>query len=100
MNFIQLKNIALLQKDKIILSAFAVLFSINIGTSQNTFPDIVKTKEGKLSFTADAKGNQIPDFSYAGYMASEKAIPNVENKFLFRNKKKMQLKKFRLRLIM
>ena len=49
-------------------------------TAQNNFPDIIKTKEGKLSFTADNKGNQIPDFSYAGYMASEKAIPNVENK--------------------
>ncbi|WP_304197469.1 hypothetical protein [Flavobacterium alvei] len=48
--------------------------------AQNTFPDIVKTKEGKLSLTADTKGNQIPDFSYAGYMASEKAIPNVESK--------------------
>src|SRR5688572_12722779 len=52
----------------------------NIAIAQTTFPDIVKTKEGKLSFTTDAKGNQIPDFSYAGYMASEKAIPNVENK--------------------
>lgn len=57
-----------------------MLFSINITKAQTNFPDIVKTKEGKLSFTTDAKGNQIPDFSYAGYMASEKAIPNVENK--------------------
>lgn len=80
MNFIQLKNIISLQKGKIILSGFAVLFSINVGTAQNTFPDIVKTKEGKLSHTADDQGNQIPDFSFAGYMASEKAIPNVDNK--------------------
>ena len=79
MNFIELKNTISLQKDKIILSGFAMLFSI-IATAQTTFPDIIKTKDGKLSFTADAKGNQIPDFSYAGYMASEKAIPNVENK--------------------
>lgn len=63
-----------------ILSGFALLFCISNTTAQNTFPDIVKTKEGKLSFTADNQGNQIPDFSYAGYMASEKAIPNVENK--------------------
>lgn len=48
--------------------------------AQTTFPDIVKTKEGKLTFTADSQGNKIPDFSFAGYMASEKAIPNVENK--------------------
>lgn len=80
MNFSQLQNIVSFQKDKIILSALTMLFSINITTAQSTFPDIVKTKEGKLSFTTDAKGNQIPDFSYAGYMASEKAIPNVENK--------------------
>ncbi|WP_347052475.1 DUF6298 domain-containing protein [Flavobacterium olei] len=53
--------------------------SINI-KGQTTFPDIVKTKEGKLTFTADNQGNKIPDFSFAGYMASEKAIPNVENK--------------------
>ena len=57
-----------------------MLFSISITTAQTNFPDIIKTKEGKLSFTKDNKGNQIPDFSYAGYMASEKAIPNVENK--------------------
>ncbi|SHM66363.1 DUF6298 domain-containing protein [Flavobacterium pectinovorum] len=78
MNFNQLKNIASF-KNTLLLMCFALSFGENI-TAQNTFPDIVKTKEGKLSFTADAKGNQIPDFSYAGYMASEKAIPNVENK--------------------
>ncbi|TDW47901.1 hypothetical protein EV144_104187 [Flavobacterium sp. 270] len=55
------------------------LFFTNKGISQ-TFPDIVKTKEGKLTYTADNQGNKIPDFSFAGYMASEKAIPNVENK--------------------
>lgn len=76
MNF-NLKN-RIAKKDVLVLSCFALFF--NIGLAQNTFPDIVKSKEKKLSFTADAKGNQIPDFSYAGYMASEKAIPNVENK--------------------
>ena len=77
-----------------------MLFGINTGTAQNTFPDIVKTKEGKLSFTADAKGNQIPDFSYAGYMASEKAIPNVENKIFVPKQEETQPKEFRQRLIM
>lgn len=80
MNFTQLKNIISLQKDKIILSVFALLFCISNSVAQNNFPDIIKTKEGKLSFTADNLGNQIPDFSYAGYMASEKAIPNLDNK--------------------
>src|SRR4051812_30125475 len=57
-----------------------VLFSTNSTSAQTTFPDIVKTKEGKLTYTADKLGNKIPDFSFAGYMASEKAIPNFENK--------------------
>ena len=77
MNFIQLKNIISLQKDKIILSGLAVLFSIQIGTAQNNFPDITKSKEGKLSLTTDNQGNQIPDFSFAGYKASSVAIPDV-----------------------
>ncbi|MBK0370891.1 DUF6298 domain-containing protein [Flavobacterium agrisoli] len=77
MNFNYFKNRIALQKDKIILSGFVLLFSIQIGTSQNTFPDITKTKEGKLERTADAKGNQIPDFSFAGYRASTVALPDV-----------------------
>ena len=79
MNFIQFKNTISLQKDKIVLSGLAMLFSINI-TAQNNFPDIIKTKEGKLSFTTDNQGNQIPDFSFAGYRNSEVAIPNLDNK--------------------
>jgi len=38
---------------------------------------IFKGKEGKLGYTADTLGNRIPDFSYAGYAAGEKAIPNA-----------------------
>ncbi|WP_281227886.1 DUF6298 domain-containing protein [Flavobacterium aquiphilum] len=79
MNFIQLKNI-ITKQDLLVLSCFVIFFSANVSVAQSTFPDIVKTKEGKLSFTTDSQGNQIPDFSYAGYMASEKAIPNVDNK--------------------
>lgn len=79
MNF-SLKNIIFKKHDKLVLSCFFLFFIINNSIAQSTFPDITKTKEGKLSFTADNQGNQIPDFSYAGYMASEKAIPNVENK--------------------
>lgn len=32
---------------------------------------------GKLVYTADSKGNKIPDFSGVGYMNSEEPIPNV-----------------------
>jgi hypothetical protein len=34
-------------------------------------------ERGKLTYTADDLGNRIPDFSYCGYMASEKEIPDV-----------------------
>ncbi len=33
--------------------------------------------KGKLIYTADPLNNRIPDFSYCGYMASEKAIPSL-----------------------
>ncbi|MFV8326646.1 DUF6298 domain-containing protein [Flavobacterium sp. ZS1P14] len=57
-----------------------MFFIINNSIAQNTFPDITRTPKGGISYTADTLGNQIPDFSYAGYRASEKAIPNLENK--------------------
>jgi hypothetical protein len=75
-NFIQLKNI-IRKQDLLALSCFLIFFNANVTNAQNTFPDIAKTKEGKLSLTADNKGNQISDFSFAGYKASSVAIPNV-----------------------
>jgi len=48
--------------------------------AQNKFPDIKKNRDGKIERVPDSLGNQIPDFSYAGYMASEKAISYVEAK--------------------
>lgn len=77
MNFIQFKNIILTKQDLLVLSCFVIFFSANISTAQNIFPDITKSKEGKLERTADAKGNQIPDFSVAGYKASSVALPDV-----------------------
>lgn len=38
---------------------------------------IFKGKDGKLNYTSDEKGNRVPDFSYVGYMAGEKAIPDA-----------------------
>ncbi|WP_231625543.1 DUF6298 domain-containing protein [Pedobacter sp. R20-19] len=38
---------------------------------------IFKGKDGKMAYTPDEQGNRIPDFSYAGYMAGEKAIPSA-----------------------
>ena len=33
--------------------------------------------EGKLVYSPDVQGNRVPDFSYAGYMAAEREIPDV-----------------------
>ncbi|MFD1604549.1 DUF6298 domain-containing protein [Flavobacterium artemisiae] len=79
MNFTNLKNTTFF-KDTLFLMCFSLFFIGSKTSAQTNFPDIVKTKEGKLSFTQDSKGNQIPDFSFAGYMASEKVIPNLQNK--------------------
>ena len=76
----QLKNIISLQNKNLFLFCSVLFLATNIGTAQNNFPDIIKTKEGKLSFTTDNQGNQIPDFSFAGYRNSEVAIPNLDNK--------------------
>lgn len=59
------------------MSGLTLFFGIGSIVAQTTFPDITKTKEGKIECTADAKGNQIPDFSFAGYKASSVAIPDV-----------------------
>ena len=32
---------------------------------------------GRLTYTMDERGNRIPDFSYCGYMAAERPIPDV-----------------------
>ncbi|WP_308990993.1 DUF6298 domain-containing protein [Mariniflexile litorale] len=66
------------KKYKLILSSIALFFIINVGHAQSKHSDIVKNKKGSITHVADSLGNQIPDFSYAGYMASEKAIPQVE----------------------
>ncbi|MBN1107607.1 MAG: pectate lyase [Bacteroidales bacterium] len=42
------------------------------------------TDEGKLVYKTDDRGNRVPDFSYCGYMASEKAIPDVPVKIIVR----------------
>jgi hypothetical protein len=52
------------------------LFSIAYITAQTTTLVSVGTN-GKLVYTADIKGNMIPDFSGVGYMNSEAVIPTV-----------------------
>lgn len=38
--------------------------------------------KGQLIYTPDSLGNRIPDFSYCGYMASEKPIPTIAVKVI------------------
>ncbi|RZK65313.1 MAG: pectate lyase, partial [Pedobacter sp.] len=66
-----------------VLSILALLFLVtNFSFAQKIKPveppkPLFKSKDGKLAYTPDAEGNRIPDFSYAGYMAGEKAIPDA-----------------------
>ncbi len=65
------------KQDLIFISCFVLFFSFTNSFSQNSFPTITKDKAGKVIRTKDKLGNQIPDFSYAGYRAGKYAIPNV-----------------------
>ncbi|QPH40233.1 DUF6298 domain-containing protein [Pedobacter endophyticus] len=65
----------------------ALLFVANFSFAQNTKPveppkPIFKGKDGKMAYTPDGQGDRIPDFSYAGYMAGEKAIPDATIKVI------------------
>jgi len=50
-------------------------------------PPVAEGKDGKLVYAPDALGDRIPDFSYCGYMASEKAIPDAPVKVVVPVKK-------------
>lgn len=80
MCFITLKNKQLLNKAKLVLASFILFFTVNFGFCQKNYPNITKNKKGSVSLVSDSLGNQIPDFSYAGYKSSEEAIPTVEAK--------------------
>lgn len=61
--------------------ALFVLFMI-LGISLSGFSQkyelpSVRYHEGKLVYSTDSLGNQIPDYSYCGYQLSEKPIPYV-----------------------
>ncbi len=40
------------------------------------------SKDGKISYKAEANGDRVPDFSFCGYMASESPIPDVPVKVI------------------
>ncbi|MFI1745642.1 DUF6298 domain-containing protein [Thalassobellus sediminis] len=85
MNDINLKKRNFYKQGKLILSCFVLFFNVLSSVAQTTFPDIKKNKKEGIEMVSDSLGNEIPDFSYAGYMASEKPIPNVETKIFVPN---------------
>ena len=74
-------------KFKIKIIAIVLLIS---GLSQNAFSHFETTpnspiqisKDGKLSYKAEANGDRVPDFSYCGYRTSEMPIPDVPVKVI------------------
>ncbi|MFL5739410.1 MAG: DUF6298 domain-containing protein [Flavisolibacter sp.] len=49
---------------------------------QKTLAPIIVQSNGQIAYTPDSLGNRVPDFSYAGYMAGEKSIPDVPIKVI------------------
>src|SRR5688572_2340545 len=57
----------------------SLLLLVQAGYSQKEKkpPPPLSAVKGKLSYVADSLGNRIPDFSFCGYKAGEKAIPDA-----------------------
>lgn len=81
-NLIQSTNRKVLPKLKRQYSCIVLFFITSLGIAQNVFPDIIKDAKGNITYSKDNLGNQIPDFSYAGFAASERPIPAIENKIV------------------
>lgn len=63
--------------------AAAILISAGAGAQEKEPPAPVSAgPEGGLSYHPDERGNRVPDFSYSGYMAGEKAIPDAPARVL------------------
>jgi Family of unknown function (DUF6298) len=57
-------------------------FAFSQNKSQKPLAPIIVRSNEQLSYTPDSLGNRVPDFSYAGYMAGVKAIPDVPVKLI------------------
>lgn len=63
--------------------SFILLLGVNSFSLKTVAPKIKPLvpvslgKDGRLIYSSDTQGNRVPDFSYCGYKASEKAIPLV-----------------------
>jgi hypothetical protein len=62
-----------------LLGSFLILMPVHGQNGKPAPPPspVAMGKEGRLVYSPDEKGNRIPDFSYSGYAAGEKAIPNL-----------------------
>src|SRR5205085_6050273 len=49
---------------------------------QKPLTPIIVQSNGQIAYTPDSLGNRVPDFSYAGFMAGEKSIPDVPIKVI------------------
>ncbi len=47
------------------------------GWDPRTNKPVSQGRDGRLVYATDERGNRIPDFSYCGYLAGEKPIPDV-----------------------
>jgi hypothetical protein len=57
-------------------------FAFTQNKNQRPPSPIIVQSNGQLSYTPDSLGNRVPDFSYAGYAAREKDIPDVPIKII------------------
>jgi hypothetical protein len=60
----------------IITSLLFLSFAAKAQKDKKPLPPVYNIK-GRLAYVPDSLGNRIPDFSYCGYSAGEKAIPNL-----------------------
>lgn len=63
---------------------FFILFTLYLNPvyTQKKPPPVSTGSEGKLEYISDSLGNRVPDYSYCGYMASNKPIPDVSAKIV------------------
>ncbi|MDR8391949.1 DUF6298 domain-containing protein [Aliifodinibius sp. S!AR15-10] len=60
----------------LVISILSGLPGVGWGQDRPARP-ISENEQGELVYSKDERGNRIPDFSYAGYMAGEQPIPDV-----------------------
>ena len=62
------------------VTGYLFIFFLNVAPAiaqQVKKQEPISVLQGRLAYAHDSLGNRVPDFSYAGYMAAEQAIPDV-----------------------